>query len=766
MRRHLRNIRWTAIPALFLAALYACTLSGGTPTQPASTSNATIRPERVIYQVDEYYPPYTFKSNEYLYGFDPYLTNFIFQSEKYLLRYSTDTWDRVYARLVSGEIDLAGIIAITDERKNDVLFSKPLFNSHISVYTLKTVNDISLSDLDDLSVGVKKGYYPESILKDELGIQDYYAYDDVLDAVVDLLSGKIDAIFENQQYMDHVLIQNSLKGKIVAQITNLFPRAHAYAISKKRPELVEYMNGRIDALVSSGVFEEIYVKYFYGHSDGYTASENRKALVYALSAVAAIAGIIILLRSIIRSLERKLSASMAKLEYANAELAEANEALRAKYDEIRTLAYTNPVTGLPNKSEFRRVIQRYIDEGRPEGFTILYLDLDNFKDINDAYGHAVGDELLKVVSERLRQCPIPESSMYNLGSDEFAVLLCSVSPESAGEKADEMIRRIEEPLSVGGNTLHISASMGIVSYPEHGEDFDELLKNADSAMYRAKFNGSGTYTFFSAEIGSAVAERTKMQNNLRQALAKNEFQLYYQPQTSASGDTLYGFEALLRWNSADMGVVAPGAFIHEAEESRLIIPIGQWVLTAACEFIRRLNGVFGTRYFVSVNVSVIQLLQEDYVDAVLGTLRETGLKPELLELEITESCLLFEADLVIEKLRKLSEAGVGIALDDFGTGYSSLRYLRDLPANTLKIDRSFLNTIASEKGKSLLDAIISIGHSLGMSLVAEGVETTQQLASASGLSCDRIQGYLIARPMPEDDVAVFIKGSRAVSDGA
>ena len=695
------------------------------------------------------------------------MTNFIFQSEKYLLSYSTDTWDRVYAGLVGGEIDLAGIIAITDERKKDVLFSKPLFNSHISVYTLKTVEDISLSDLDDLSVGVKKGYYTESILKDELGILDYYTYDDILNAVVDLLSGKIDAIFENQQYMDHVLIQNNLKGKIVAQITNLFPREQAYAISKKRPELVEYINGRIDALVSSGVFEEIYVKYFYGHSDGYNASENRKALVYALSAAAAIAGIIMLLRSIIRSLERKLSASMAKLEYANEELAEANEALRAKYDEIRTLAYTNPVTGLPNKNEFKRVIQRYIDEGRPEGFTILYMDLDNFKDINDAYGHAVGDELLKVVGERLRRCSIPESSMYNLGSDEFAaVLLGSVSRESAGEKADEMLLRIEEPLRVGGNTLHISASMGIVRYPEHGQDFDELLKNADSAMYRAKFNGRGTYAFFSAEIGSAVAERTKIQNNLRQALAKNEFQLYYQPQISASGDTLYGFEALLRWNSGDMGIVAPGAFIHEAEMSRLIIPIGQWVLTAACEFIRRLNGVFGTRYFVSVNVSVIQLLQEDYVDTVLGTLRETGLEPEHLELEITESCLLFETDLVIEKLRKLSEAGVSIALDDFGTGYSSLRYLSDLTANTLKVDRSFFNTIATEKGKSLVDAIISIGHSLGLSLVAEGVETTQQLASANGLHFDRIQGYLIAKPMPEDDVAVFVKGRQAGSGGA
>ncbi len=766
MRRHLRNIRRAALPVLFVSALFICALTGGTQSPPASTSNATIRPERVIYQVDEYYPPYTYKDNAQLYGFDPYLANLIFRSDKYLLRYSTDTWEKVYARLASGEIDLAGIIAITDERKNDVLFTKPLFNSHVSVYTLKTVEGISLSDLDGLSVGVKKGYYTEALLKDELGIWDYYAYDDILGAVTDLLSGKIDVIFENQQYMDHVLIQNRLKGKIVAQITNLFPQAYAYAISKKRPELVEYMNGRIDALVSSGVFEEIYVKYFYTHSDGYTASENRKALLYALSAVVAIAGIIILLRSIIRSLERKLSASMLKLESANTELAEANEALRAKYEEIRTLAYTNPVTALPNKNAFKSVVQRYLGGGRPENFTILYMDLDNFKDINDTYGHATGDVLLRVVGERLLRCGIPEGSLYNLGSDEFAVLLDSANPVSAGEKAGEIIRKIEEPLSIGGNTLHISASMGIVSYPEHGEGFDELLKNADSAMYRAKVNGSGTYTFFSEEIGSAVTERTKMQNSLREALAKNEFQLYYQPQTSAGGDTLYGFEALLRWNSAERAVVAPGAFIHEAEKSRLIIPLGQWVLATACEFIHRLNGVFGTRYFVSVNVSVIQLLQEDFVDVVLAVLRDTGLEPNLLELEITESCLLFETDMVIEKLRKLSDAGVGLALDDFGTGYSSLRYLKDLPANTLKIDRSFFNTAASEKGKFLLDVIISIGHSLGMTMVAEGVETTQQMASASSLNCDRIQGYLIARPMPASNVPVFVKGRLADSGGA
>jgi EAL domain-containing protein (putative c-di-GMP-specific phosphodiesterase class I) len=276
-------------------------------------------------------------------------------------------------------------------------------------------------------------------------------------------------------------------------------------------------------------------------------------------------------------------------------------------------------------------------------------------------------------------------------------------------------------------------------------------------MYRAKKNRSGTYMIFSAEIGDAVMERTKLQNSLRDALDNDEYVLYYQPQLSAGG-ALLGFEALIRWRSAEKGIVPPGAFIKEAEESRLIIPIGEWVLRTACAFIRNLNAEHGERFFVSVNVSIIQFMEPDYVNTVLKALRETRLQPELLELEITESCLLFETEQVIGKLRLLSEAGVRIALDDFGTGYSSLRYLKDLPADTLKIDRYFVSSIENEKSRSLIGAIVSIGHALSMELVAEGVETAQQLELTNGLQCDRIQGFLISRPIPPDEVAAFIRG--------
>jgi diguanylate cyclase (GGDEF)-like protein len=525
--------------------------------------------------------------------------------------------------------------------------------------------------------------------------------------------------------------------------------------------LVTYINERIRKLKQSGFFEEIYIKYFYTHSDGYVSEQNRRTLFFVLVGVGLILALMTLMQLVIRRLRRNLHASIERTETASAGLARANAELLTNYNEIHTLAFTNAVTGLPNKNAFREAVRRLIEAGQAERFGILYLDLVNFNDVNDTFGHDIGDKVLRAVAATLASCQIPAGSLYNMSADEFAILMTDVPPSRDETRVRAILQAVEKPVYIDGSEFHITASMGIACYPKHGQTYEVLLKNADAAMYHAKANGCSMYVFFDDTIGNAVLERTKLQNSLRQALANNEFRLYYQPQVGAKDNNLYGFEALIRWERPYVGLTAPGTFIKVAEDSRLIVPIGAWVLENACSFVRQVNETFGTRYTVAVNVSVIQLLREDYVESVLRTLRETQLAANLLELEITESCLLVETELVIGKLRQLSDAGVRIALDDFGIGYSSLRYLKDLPVHVIKVDQYFVDSIASKKSRSMVYTIISIGHALGMQLVAEGIETVEQRDAVGELRCDRLQGYLISKPMPEAEVANFVKRNRA-----
>jgi diguanylate cyclase (GGDEF)-like protein len=469
-----------------------------------------------------------------------------------------------------------------------------------------------------------------------------------------------------------------------------------------------------------------------------------------------IAALIVLMQLIIIKLKRKLLFSLGQIKKTNEELCSANEELHTKYNEIHRLAYHNAVSGLPNKNYFKEALEDLIDDKSTTRFALVYFDLDDFKSVNDTYGHGMGDHVLKALAVRMPEKE--DSDIFNLGGDEFIFLVKNTDHHSVEIKARELLDCIKAPLPIGRHVFHISASMGIAFFPEHGASFEELLKNADAAMYESKRTEKGSYTFFTKDIGTAVREKTQMQSRLRKALSKDEFLLHYQPQWDEAAQRIWGFEALIRWNSREYGMMPPNAFIGEAEDSGLILPIGEWVLKSACAFICRLNREADSAFIVSVNISALQLLQNGIVESIFKILAATGLEPGLLELEVTESCLLEETAAVIERLEKLKSRGVRIALDDFGTGYSSLGYLRDLPIQTLKIDRSFVSSILqSDKNRSMVDMMISIGHSLGMELVAEGVETEQQRALLAELKCDRIQGYLLCRPLPENDVADYLK---------
>jgi predicted signal transduction protein with EAL and GGDEF domain len=363
--------------------------------------------------------------------------------------------------------------------------------------------------------------------------------------------------------------------------------------------------------------------------------------------------------------------------------------------------------------------------------------------------------LLIVLSQRLGSLVEGSGTIFRLSGDEFVILLEGYENGTEVERlAVKILKGCAPKFNVNGSTVFITTSIGIALYPEHGENLDELLRNADIAVYKAKETGRNRIVFYNKPMNEALAERVLLEKHLRTALDNNEFMLQYQPQLDLVTNKISGLEALLRWKNEELGDVSPLKFISVAEDTHLIIPIGDWVLRNACAFLKKLHQKGNTTITMSVNISMLQLLQDDFVDKVVDTLDWAELDAKYLELEITESILMESHDSIVDKLKQLKSKGIKIALDDFGKGYSSLNYLKQLPISTLKIDKSFIDTISSnDKNKSLTDMIVKIGRNMGLNVVAEGVETQEQLDYLMKHKCSKIQGYFFSKPLTEDNVA-------------
>jgi predicted signal transduction protein with EAL and GGDEF domain len=359
--------------------------------------------------------------------------------------------------------------------------------------------------------------------------------------------------------------------------------------------------------------------------------------------------------------------------------------------------------------------------------------------------------LVKVCSQ-LEDLMGEDSTIFRLGGDGFVIVFEDLNETSQAEKlAIRLLKGFKSPFELDGSSLFVTVSMGIALYPDHGDNMEELLKNADIALYKAKETGKNRIVFYNKPMDEAVSERVYIEKHLRTALDNNEFELYYQPQIDIATKNVSGLEALIRWNSSELGFVSPLRFISIAEDTHMIIPIGEWVLRNACIYLKKLHQQGYEELTMSVNISMVQLIQEDFLDMVMDTLDRVKLNPKYLELEITESTLMESYEIIESKLELLKEKGLRIALDDFGKGYSSLNYLRQLPIATLKIDKSFIDTIGSKgKHKSLTSLMIKIGKTMGLNVVAEGVETQEQMDYLVKNKCDRMQGYLFSKPMPEE----------------
>lgn len=430
--------------------------------------------------------------------------------------------------------------------------------------------------------------------------------------------------------------------------------------------------------------------------------------------------------------------------------------LKNQKKKINNLAYYDTVTGLPNRSKLRDIVTEEIEKCLISNnkFALFFMDLDNFKFINDSYGHTVGDKLLLYVGKRLNQLKDKNIIAFRLGGDEFVILLKNTQGEEAVELyAKTLLESLANPIFINENIFCITHSSGIVFYPYNGSSFEELLKNADTAMYKSKASGKSTHTFYNKTMGDDALKKVKMQQNLHKAIENKEFVLYYQPILDVKQGGIRGFEALIRWVSPENGLILPDKFIKAAEENGSIIQIGSWVIVSACKYAKSIYDNGFTSFYVSVNVSTLQLLQNDFTDFVLSTLKNTKLPPELLLIEITETVLMESMDLVIEKLEILRNYNIKIALDDFGCGYSSLTYLKMLPINMIKIDKSFIDDIKFEDDvKSMSGTIILLAKQLGLIVIGEGVETSDQLNYLKKHGCDLFQGYLASKPVPEVEI--------------
>lgn len=457
---------------------------------------------------------------------------------------------------------------------------------------------------------------------------------------------------------------------------------------------------------------------------------------------------------------------------AHGTLQDISDRIRAE-EQIRFLAYYDPLTGLPNRQLFMEHIEQALHSARRSDakMALLYLDLDRFKRINDTLGHGAGDQLLKKISTDLSDCVRssdiiakadmlndPRISLSRLAGDEFTFLLTGIAEEEhAGLVAKRILEVVNQAVEINGQVVYVSASIGISLYPRDGDTVEFLLRSADVAMNHAKERGRNSFMFFSSQMNSRALERLNIETDLKKVIERDELVLFYQPQINLQTGEIAGLEALVRWQHPEHGLVLPGKFIPVAEESSLIIPISDWVLHEACRQNQQWIEAGLTPVRMGVNISSVQFGKQNLTGVVQEALRATGLDPQYLELELTESAIMQNVGKVIEMLNEMKSLGVSLSVDDFGTGYSSMSYLKRFPLDTLKIDRSFImDIIIDENDAAIVKAIIALAKILGLKTIAEGVETREQLDFLREHGSDEIQGFFISKPLPAKEAEQFL----------
>lgn len=427
-----------------------------------------------------------------------------------------------------------------------------------------------------------------------------------------------------------------------------------------------------------------------------------------------------------------------------------------KHDQPKTppikLSYYDPLTDMPNRLFFNEILNKAINQAKRQDKTlaIFIIDLDNFKTINNRFGQSNADQILKIVSERFKTALRSSDMMAKSSGDEFIVLLDDINqPKFASPVAEKILQLCSQPLTIDDKRIKLTASIGIATFPLDGESMQDLEMHADIAMSKAKQLGGNGYQYYRHEMDIAAREHLRLENSIRKAIANHEFVLYYQPQLNLLDGKIKSVEALIRWNHPELGLISPEKFISFAEETDLIKAIGEWALQEACQTNKAWQIAGYDPIIIGVNISAKQFHYPDFIEMIKQTLRTSQLAPQYLEIEITESMMMKDMKHVVEKLHQLHDLGIQIAVDDFGTGYTSINYLKQFPLSALKIDQTFIQGIPfNENDAAITSSIITLGHNLGLRIVAEGVETTEQIQFLACQHCDLIQGYFLSRPLP------------------
>jgi len=434
------------------------------------------------------------------------------------------------------------------------------------------------------------------------------------------------------------------------------------------------------------------------------------------------------------------------------------ELVKQRTAQLNYLAYHDTLTDLPNHILFEdRLSQVLLQTQRNKKTAMIFISLDRFKEVRDTLGHSLGNQILQEVARRLKKYSHETATVARFEGDEFALLLTQIGIENVAEITDNIFEALKLPFKIEEHEIFISVSIGISLFPDDGEDTQTLIKNSGAALSRAKKQGGNSYQFYKAEMHSKALKRLALENNLRRALEREEFEVYYQPKIDINTKKIVAMEALVRWKHPKLGFISPAEFIPLAEDTGLIIPLGEWILRTACSQ-NKLWQKDGFDLSVAVNLSVRQFQQDNLSEMIFGILEETGLSPHHLNLEVTESLIMKNAESAVKTLHKLKEAGIKISIDDFGTGYSSLGYLKHLPIDVLKIDQSFVRDVTTNPDEAaLVMTIITLAHNLRMKVVAEGVETEEQLRFLQLLRCDECQGFLFSKPVSAKDFTKLLK---------
>jgi diguanylate cyclase (GGDEF)-like protein/PAS domain S-box-containing protein len=439
---------------------------------------------------------------------------------------------------------------------------------------------------------------------------------------------------------------------------------------------------------------------------------------------------------------------------------------KTHYDELSRQANHDSLTGLPNRNLLRDRIDRACARAQRYGdfAAVAFLDLDDFKLVNDSLGHSVGDHLLRAVAARLESSLRAVDTVARLGGDEFVLVLSEhKSAQSVAGELRRIVESFSRPFAIDGRNVFTTASVGVALYPQDAKDAESLMKSAELAMYRVKESGRNAYQLYTVEMQTRVTERLALEGKLRLALERGEFSLHYQPQVDLRTNRIFGCEALIRWNQPELGMVGPAKFIPLAEETGLIVPIGEWVVRTACLQGKAWQNAGLPAVTVAVNISARQFRESNLLQVVAKILADTGLDPNQLELEVTESVIMHDTQRVIGALQAFRDMGIRLSVDDFGTGYSSLSYLKRFPVNRLKIDQSFVRDITTDADDAAIaQAVITLGHTMNLRVIAEGVETLEQLAFLRRNQCDEMQGYLFGKPVPADEFGKLLQSGRTL----